>query len=510
MNNNYNKGEYPWNPDKEDGTYVNPVLFADYSDPDVIRVGDYFYLTASSFNQSPGLPVLRSTDLVNWEIISNAITQPPGDRFLQVQPGCGVWAPAIRYHDEKFWIFFPMPDEGIFVTTAEKPEGPWCKPWLLQKGKGLIDPCPLWEDDGSAWLIFAYAKSRCGIKNKLHIRPMSADGKRLTNNGKIVYDGTVDHPTLEGPKLHKIGKYYYISAPAGGVPYGWQVILRSKHIYGPYDESKIVLEQNGSCINGPHQGALVNDKDNKWWFIHFQEHQPYGRICHLQPVTWNDGWPNIGVTNIGSSSGKPVLFNEMPTGYTKKHIPQTSDDFSNSKLGLQWAFQGAAGHNLYSLTERKNYLRLYAGHEGKSDLFHAPHVLVQKTPARQFLVETEIDLKFKEDGLEAGLAVVGMSSFAIVVSRIDGKTLLRLRHDGDIVMTKSLQYSPIVLVLSFGDGGNCQFGIKVDHNISWFGPVLQAKEGKWIGTRIALFCSAYGAYPVKGYADFSYFRFSKL
>lgn len=119
-------GSYPWRPDNGDGTYTNPVLFADYSDPDVIRVGSDFYLTASSFNQSPALPILHSQDLVNWEILTYAIAQPPGSRYEQVQPGCGVWAPSIRFHDNQFWIFFPMPDEGLFVTTAAKAEGPWC------------------------------------------------------------------------------------------------------------------------------------------------------------------------------------------------------------------------------------------------------------------------------------------------------------------------------------------------------------------------------------------------
>src|SRR5215469_3093403 len=164
---------FPWHPDCGDGTYRNPVIYADYSDPDVIRVGDDFYLTASSFNCTPGLPILHSKDLVNWRIIGHALKNLPHPRFAKVQPGCGVWAPAMRFHAGKFWIFFPMPDEGIYVVTASDPAGKWSKPHLLQRGKGLIDPCPLWDDDGSAWLVHAYAHSRARVKHILRVRPMA-------------------------------------------------------------------------------------------------------------------------------------------------------------------------------------------------------------------------------------------------------------------------------------------------------------------------------------------------
>src|SRR5947207_2261260 len=164
-----NEGEciYPWTPDQGDGTYRNPIIHADYSDPDVIRAGEDFYMTASSFNCTPGLPILHSKDLVNWTIINHAVKNLPHPRYAEVQPGCGVWAPAMRFHAGKFWIFFPTPDEGIYVTTATDPSGLWSEPHLLQAGKGLIDPCPLWDDDGQAYLVHAYAGSRAGIKHRL-------------------------------------------------------------------------------------------------------------------------------------------------------------------------------------------------------------------------------------------------------------------------------------------------------------------------------------------------------
>jgi beta-xylosidase len=163
---------YPWTPDCGDGTYHNPVLYADYSDPDVIRHREDFYLVASSFNCTPGLPILHSRDLVNWTLVNHALKNIPGERYRKVQPGCGVWAPSLRFHAGKFWIFFATPDEGIYLTTAEKPLGSWSEPHLVREGKGLIDPCPLWDDDGKAYLVHAYAHSRSGLKHKLRICPM--------------------------------------------------------------------------------------------------------------------------------------------------------------------------------------------------------------------------------------------------------------------------------------------------------------------------------------------------
>jgi beta-xylosidase len=288
MTKDFTTPTHPWTHDQGDGTYRNPIICADYSDPDVIRDGDDFFLVASSFNCTPGLPVLHSRDLVNWTIINRAIKNLPHPRYAQVQHGQGVWAPSIRKHAGRFWIFFPTPDEGIFLTTADHPAHRWSEPHLVQPGRGLIDPCPLWDDDGRAYLVHAWAHSRSGIKHRLDVRPMAPDGSTLLGDGRSVFNAPDRHPTLEGPKFHKRNGYYYISAPAGGVATGWQLILRSRHVYGPYDE-KVVLEQGSTPINGPHQGAIVEVASGDPWFVHFQDADPYGRIVHLQPVRWVDG-----------------------------------------------------------------------------------------------------------------------------------------------------------------------------------------------------------------------------
>ncbi|CAM5656389.1 hypothetical protein SANTM175S_10934 [Streptomyces antimycoticus] len=226
----------PWVADLGDGRYRNPVLNADWSDPDVIRVGPYYYLVASTFNRVPGLPVLRSVDLVNWSVIGHALTElEPKDHFSEPRHGEGVWAPALRHHDGKFWIFYPDPDFGIFMVTATDPRGPWSAPRPVKPGKGLIDPCPLWDDDGQAYLVHAWAKSRSGINNRLTLHRMSPDGTELLDAGRTVINGDdlPGYTTLEGPKLYKRDGWYWIFAPAGGVTNGWQSAFRSRSIWGP-------------------------------------------------------------------------------------------------------------------------------------------------------------------------------------------------------------------------------------------------------------------------------------
>jgi beta-xylosidase len=300
-----------WISDNGDGTYTNPIIFADYSDPDVIRVGEDFYLVSSSFSHTPGLPVLHSRDLVSWEIVGHAVQNLPSPIFQTPQHGNGVWAPSIRYHQGEFWIFYGDPDLGIFMVNTKNPAGSWESPVLVKEAKGWIDPCPLWDDDGNAYLVHVWAKSRAGFNSILTINKLSPNGTSILDAGIVVFDGHGQHPTIEGPKIYKRNGYYYIFAPAGGVKNGWQTVLRSKDIYGPY-EDKIVLEQGSTTINGPHQGAWVELTSGESWFIHFQDRGAYGRIVHLQPMQWQDDWPTMGVDFDGNGIGEPVSMYRKP------------------------------------------------------------------------------------------------------------------------------------------------------------------------------------------------------
>ena len=502
---------YPWTSDQGDGTYRNPVLCADYSDPDVIRDGDDFWMTASSFNCTPGLPILHSRDLVNWTIVNHAIKNLPDPRkvFDLPQHGCGVWAPAIRKHDGKFWIFFPMPDEGIYVTTAADPRGKWSEPHMLIEGKGLIDPCPLWDEDGQAYLVHAYARSRAGIKNILRVRPMAPDGSKVLGEGQIVFEDPENQPTLEGPKFHKRDGWYIISAPAGGVATGWQLILRSRNVYGPY-EPKRVLEQGRTPINGPHQGAIVDLESGESWFVHFQDADVYGRIIHLQPMRWKDGWPLMGVDQDGNGVGEPVLRHAKPK-VAAKHpvgVPQTSDEFDDKTLGLQWQWHANHRDDWHSLTAQPGRLRLRAI-ATDSDFAKAPNLLLQKFPARIFSVETAVELHGAGEGLQAGLIIMGETHAALAVSTGPQHRQVVVIVNNQVVESHPLRGGGARLRVEVGDGGACRFAFAGDEAGTWtrIGQAFQATAGKWIGAKAGVFCRAIGAPAVQGHANFDYFRF---
>ncbi|WP_428940690.1 glycoside hydrolase family 43 protein [Fontivita pretiosa] len=495
-----------WVPDQGDGTYRNPILFADYSDPDVIRVGDDFWLTSSSFHCTPGLPILHSKDLVNWTIVNHALKNVPGEQYRQVRHNCGVWAPAIRFHQGKYWIFFPTPDEGIYVTTATDPRGQWSPPHLMAAGKGLIDPCPLWDDDGQAYLVHAYAGSRAGIKNRLRVAPMATDGSKLIGEGKIVFHEPEKHPTLEGPKFLKKDGWYYILAPAGGVSKGWQVVLRSREIYGPY-EDKIVLAQGSTPINGPHQGALVDLPNGEWWFVHFQERQPYGRVVHLQPVQWHDGWPLMGINQNEQGVGEPVLRYRKPKvdGQHPIATPQTSDEFDAPKLGLQWQWQANHEDDWHSLSARQGWLRLPARRIEDTDLYNAPNLLLQKLPAESFVAETMLQARLNPGEL-AGLTVMGRQYAVLALRQSGDRREIVYIVNGTDEWVQPYRDDVVRLRMELASGGKCSFSYApVGQGFRAIERQFQASDDGWIGAKVGIFCVATGG-EARGHGDFDYFR----
>ena len=374
--------------------YVNPILYGDYSDPDAIRVGEDFYMVSSSFTYVPGLPVLHSRDLAHWELIGYAARRLPFVRYDRPAHKCGVWAPSLRYHNGLFYVYVCMPDEGLFAFTAKDPAGEWqCH--YVKDVTGWIDPCPLFDDDGRVWLIHGFAASRAGINNILYAHEMSADGLRVLDKGKLVYDGA-DHQdvTVEGPKAYKRDGVYWILCPAGGVKDGYQLALRANSVWGPY-ERRVVLEQGKTPINGPHQGGWVDDGRGKDWFIHFQDIDAYGRITHLQPVDWSGGWPMMGEEGFPVSGGQidlPPFAAEIPT----------SDDFQNG-LGIQWQWQANPNKDWY--TEGKPGLRLHAA--PAESLFRAGNFLSQLMQSRDF----DMDAPFSIHAQEGDMAGIGMMGY---------------------------------------------------------------------------------------------------
>jgi beta-xylosidase len=485
-------------------------------------VGDDFYLTSSSFNSAPGLPILHSKDLVNWRIIGHALQyQTPWDVFARPQHGNGVWAPAIRYHNQYFYIFYPDPDYGIYMVKARNPAGPWSAPLLIKSAKGWIDPCPFWDDDGNAYLIHAWANSRAGIKSVLHLNKMSTDGTRILDEGQMVFDGHEHHPTIEGPKLYKRNGYYYIFAPAGGVPTGWQTVLRSKNIYGPY-EDRIVLEQGETEVNGPHQGAWVELKSGESWFIHFQDRGAYGRIIHLQPMSWKHDWPVIGVDANKDGKGEPVSAFRKPNTArrSKPESPQTTDEFTSRDLGFQWQWHANFEKTWSSLVSRPGWLRLISLPLPLEavNLWLVPNLLLQKLPAPTFTLTTKMDASGLLPNEEAGIVIMGMDySYLAIVRTEEGfrweRTLCNDAPKGTEETEENgvdLNGGEMFLRISVEAGAMCRFSYSEDgRRFTEIGEPFKAREGRWIGAKVGLFAVSFAQAQHHGFAEFDWFRFEK-
>ena len=393
--------------------YTNPVLHADYSDPDVCRVGADYYMTASSFNCMPGLPILHSSDLVHWTLIAYALQDYPA--FDQpVAHGKGVWAPSIRYHDGWFYIFCGDPDKGIFMVRSQDPRGPWTDPVWVVEARGFIDPCPFWDQDGSVWLVHGCAGSRAGLKSVLFLAPLNADASAVTGPSQIIYDGHLTQPTIEGPKVYRRGEWYYIFAPAGGVATGWQSVLRARSLAGPYEE-RVVMAWASGTVNGPHQGAWVSTPAGEDWFLHFQDKDAYGRIVHLQPMTWQaDGWPMIGEDPEGDGVGQPVAAWRAPV--TTKNAPDAVQNIGPYGLDLAWQYPAVPSPYWHQALPDGG-VRLYSVEQRGGGLWNCPNLLSQKFPAESFTVEATLAFmpnpQLEQHGETAGFAVTGNSYAAL-------------------------------------------------------------------------------------------------
>lgn len=503
-----------WLPDNGDGTYRNPVLYADYSDPDVLRSGKDFYLVASSFNATPGIPVLHSRDLVNWELVGHVLdAQEPRATFDLPRHGAGVWAPSLRKHAGLFYVYWADADVGIYVATAKDPAGPWSKPELVKAAKGWIDPCPFWDDDGKAYLVNAFAASRTGIKSTLVLSRLSEDGKRVLDDGVLVYDGHQKHPTIEGPKLYKHGGYYFIAAPAGGVPSGWEVALRSKNPYGPY-EDKIVLAQGKTAINGPHQGGWVDTAKGEYWFLHYQDRGVYGRVVHLEPMKWVDDWPVIG------DAGEPVATHKKPevAGKPLLATPAESDEFDGPKLGLEWQWQANAQPGWALPAPNEGLLRLTCVEPSQdlSNLWDAPNLLLQKFPGPAFTVTAKVEFSGLNDGERAGLVVFGNDYATLAFERrgaevVLAQTVCKGASTGAAEKESGVVRAPettLYLRARVLEGGRTEFTFSRD-NLAFtaLGEPFQAQPGRWVGAKVGLFALR-AREPVResGYADVDWFR----
>lgn len=523
-----------WVSDEGNGMYRNPVLHADYSDPDVCVVGEDYFLTASSFNCTPGLPILHSKDLVNWKIVNYALKKvEPVEYYNEARHGKGVWAPSIRFHEGMYYIYWGDPDFGIFMVKTRDPYGEWDKPVLVKAGKGMIDPCPLWDDDGRVYLAHAWAGSRAKFNSVLTVCELNKEGTKVISDPVLVFDGNdgVNH-TIEGAKFYKRNGFYYLFAPAGGVVSGWQLVMRSKNVYGPY-EPRIVMAQGKTDINGPHQGGWVDTPAGESWFLHFQDKGAYGRVLHLNPMKWVNDWPVIGVDRDGDGCGDPVSRYRKPKTDKTYPIetPVESDEFDTRKLGLQWEWH-ANYQDVFGFTTNMGYARIY-GHELSShfkNFWEVPNLLMQKFPAEEFTATAKLKVSAKDDGQLSGLIVMGWDYSWIGVEKQGEKFLLKQAICKDAEQGNLEQVSTLAVLepskkfeaglfpnfereiyirVRVGKEAYCRFSYSLDgKKFTEAGTLFKARQGKWIGAKVGMFSvTPHG--KERGWVDVDWFHAEK-
>lgn len=500
-----------WTADNGDGTFTNPLMWGDWPDPDVIRVGDDFYMVSTSMHLVPGCPVATSKDLVNWKMISYAVDRYDEDPRYDMKGGQlylnGAWASSIKHNNGKFYVAFCTPDgwgreKGHFsVCEADKPEGPWKRTVFPEY---LYDPGLFFDDNGKVYVAHG--------QHDIHITELNADVKSVKGKPVKVWDkGFKDSKTLgggfgmEGAHMYKINGKYYILCPAGGTQ-GWQVCLRSDNIYGPY-EHKVVMDDDSSYPgNGLHQGGMVQLKNGDWWFIIMQDRGAIGRVPCLQPVKWVDGWPMLGVNGKDSITyAKPAVKGKSPIT-----APATTDEFGGKQLGLQWQWNHNPDNTKWSLKERPGYMRLKAS--AAQDLKSARNTLTQRVQGPSSEATVEMDVSGLKDGNTAGFGIF-QSPYAYVAVQQEGNTRkIVMNNNGKIEETavdnftgKTLWIRTRVTDKDF----TARFYYSTDgKDFLPIGSTLQMGLGyPWTANRFALLNFSTKEEGQDGYADFNWFRF---
>jgi beta-xylosidase len=511
-----------WVSDLGNGRYRNPVLYADYSDPDVCRVGDDYYMVSSSFSCVPGLPILHSKDLVNWSLVGYGLKKIiPAENFITPQHGNGVWAPSIRYHKGEFFVYYSDPDVGIYMIKTTNPKLGWELPTLVMKGKGLVDPCPIWNEDGQAYLLHEYAGTRIGIKNIIALISLKSDGKETIGDDVIIFDGHENYAPLEGAKIIKRNNYYYIFSSAGAMLSNSILCLRSKNIYGPYEE-KIAMWQPKNNMEGPYKGAFIDTPDGKEsWYINSQSIKNFGKVVLLNPVQWDSEWPTIGGYNNNKNAGPILNYKKPNIAQYPIETPVENEAFDGDKIGLQW--QWAANPSPYwsFLDKNKKQLRLYSHpiNENDKNLWNVPNLLLQKLPAETFTLTTKIKFSPNEFGGErCGLVLMGKNySFLSLEKAANGyvlsqKECINANTGGTEIENQKvvINQNEVFLKIKMKKDFKCTFSYSLDGSIYYvLGKDFTIKEGESIGAKVGFFCNRPTKSNDAGWMDVESFTFEK-
>jgi len=498
--------------DNGDGTYTNPVIAADFPDPDVLLVDSTYYMVNTTMFVFPGVTLLTSHDLVNWQFCCNAVQRfdfsPCYDLVGCNRYGHGQWATSLKYHNGKYYLLFITLDEGGFLCTADVPEGPW---QIKKLPKGFYDPGLFFDDDGRIFVAHGYSK--------ISVTELDT-AFAPKGNDSLVYTGTIRRG-LEGTHVYKIHGYYYLYGTYGGLD-GIQVALRSRNIYGPY-EQKVVIRDTTHGVNfGIHQGALIKTPTGEWWTMLFVDSGPFGRFPSLQPVTWEDGWPMVGV------NGKAVVTFKKPNvgrAYPVTTLP-TTDEFDNAGLGMQWGWNHNPDPTKWSLTEHPGYLRLWTACIVDS-LPKARNTLTKRmfayySDSIASTASTKMDIAHMQEGDVAGIAILQDPYAYIGIRRANGQNSVVMVSDGKTIDSSIVQGSTIYLRASaiYGSGAAHVFDGKAapGTRTASFSYSLDNRSFVKIGNELFMrfnlriftgnkFCLFnYSTRAIGGHVDFDWFR----
>jgi len=525
--------------DQGDGTFKNPVLPGDFSDPDVIRVGGDYYFITSTFQYSPGMAVLHSKDLVNWEFLSHCVADltqmgPELNWDRMNRYNRGIYAGTIRYHDGKFWVFWTTMDEGVFMTTASNAAGPWAPVTRVWDSQGWDDPAPFWDDDGQAYLILSNPGNTQDNLGKWvpHLFKLSRGGTRIDAASAKVLDA---FSTSEGNKLYKInGLYYFFHNEyhrKQNVRVG--VMMRAHSLNGPWEKKTILEDAPGRYDRQPNQGGLVQTEAGDWCFITQQGRGENGaeyfharrgnadaalprsmdqtgtydgRPSSLIPVKWADGWPMPGLIDK-NGAGNLVWTALKPVAGFPRQVPQSSDNFSAATLGPQWEWNYQPRSEKWSLTARPGWLRLEAfAPLVKGDFFKAGNTLTQRIMGTDGgTVQVKLDAAGMADGQIGGLVFFWKDYAQIGVAQTGGRRRIVFSTDGVLTPGPELLSANLAWVRATIDArGGCVFACSLDGQT--FTPMGVRFDFGWHnyrGTRLGLF--TYNDLGEHGRLDFNNF-----
>lgn len=484
--------------DNGDGTFTNPVISSDFPDIDVVRVKDTYYMLSTTMFIFPGVPLLKSHDLVNWTYCANVVKRMDYSACYNLD-GCnryahGQWAGSLKYHDGKFYLLFNTLNEGAFLCTTTDPEGTWD---IKSVGRGFHDCGLFFDDNGKIYVASGYGKIYM-TELDTHFKPISKDS--------LVFTGDL-RGGLEGTHIYKLNGYYYLYSTYGGAN-GFQVALRSKSIWGPYEEKVVIRETEKNVNFGIHQGALIKTQTGEWWTMLFVDIGPFGRFPSLQPVTWVDNWPIAGV------NGKAVITYKKPNvgkTYPVESLP-TSDEFDIPILGMQWGWNHNPDSTKWSLTKRPGYLRLYTP-KVTSDLLGALNTLTQKPFAKYdqtipTRAVTKLEVGHMKDGDISGLCVFQDPYAYIAIKQTNGSRYVIMVNNGLIIDSASVHSSTVYLRTSASNASktaNFEYSadgktyVRIGNDL-----IMRFSLKIFTGNKFCLF--NYATRETGGYVDFDWFR----